>query len=66
MDNATNGYAASCDLYTIETSGKLFVLQAFMERIHIRKGVGIDRSTWSTLHKKSFCLFSKRYFHSDL
>ena len=38
MDNATNGFAASCDLYTIENSGKLFVLQAFMERIHIRKG----------------------------
>ena len=38
MDNATNGYATSCDLYTIENGRKLFVLQVFMDRVHIRKG----------------------------
>ena len=44
-----------------------FLWTAFiLEKAHLLDSVGIDRSTWSTLHKKSFCLFSKRYFHSDL
>ena len=44
-----------------------FLWNAFiLEKAHLLDSVGIDLNTWSTLHKKSFCLLSKRYFHSDL